>query len=491
MLANMTMYTASGELIISLQRFRTMLKSVQCGDTMVLTFVDNDSFQYAIRAWNWVNEDETHSFILIADDPGCGPDDQRAPFYITDVDYDEQLFTVHLYGSEKKWEEVAHTFDLEYGTVWGAPRNQNNGSDLSKRFGEWGTTKGFSVPLTNNLDGNIFNEEIASGRFRLDCTDCGISGSLDVTFKVRVEVLVPVEISMTISPRSVHADLGLKLDLLTPQAPHPVSLSYSKSFLDIPIPAWDFEIPEIGGFATHFKGKIGVSVSKVRDEMTVEFGTVARLQDSAVAKLDLVNVDDGKFSGWQPSFQAKPFHLSNNISADVGVYLQWTLGPQFTLFGKGLEAALVLKLPDFKIGIDQFDSAESACAKEKKDGTSIDLSVGAALALRAGTRGDLSITADITDKPVFGGSAPIFGGGGGKRSLESVDSEEISAIEKRELEDVGSTGWKDLGATDVAISNASLGELNKRWSIGDLGMRVQLTLWVSKKAYFTPFCFFS
>ncbi|KKA22124.1 hypothetical protein T310_3864 [Rasamsonia emersonii CBS 393.64] len=416
MLANMTLYTASSgdQLIISLERFHSMLKSVQCGNTTVLEFVDHDAFQYAIQAWNWVNEHENHHFILIADDPGCGPDDQRVPFYINSVEYDEQHSTVHLHGSEKAWQEVAQTFDLEYGTVSPPPQ-----SNLSKRFGEWGTTKGFSVPLSNNLDGNIFYEHIPSGgTFRLDCTDCGISGSLDVTFKI--------------------------------------SVSYSKGFLDIPIPAWDFEIPDIGGFATHFKGKIGISLSKTQDAVTIDFGAVAKLQDSAVAKLDLVNPDDEQFHGWLPTFQAKPFHLSNNISADVSVYLQWTLGPQFTLFNQGLEAALVLKLPDFKAAIDGFDSKESVCAQKNEDGTSVDLSVGAALALRAGKRGDLAITADITDQPVFGGSAPLF-----KRGFEIEGSEQVDTF-ANEVE----------RKTDVAIRTA--GDLDKRF---DIGTRIQLTLW--------------
>lgn len=447
----MTLYTASSELIISLERFHSMLKSVQCGNTTVLEFVDNDAFQYAIRAWNWVNEREQHRFILIADDPGCGPDDQRAPFLINSVEYDEQRAIVHLHGSEKAWQEVAQTFDLEYGTV---PFPQRAGN-LSRRFGDWGTTKGFSVPLTNSLDGNIFNEPIPSGgKFRLDCTDCGISGSLDVTFKVRVEVLVPVEVSMTVSPRSVHADLGLRLGLATPRLPNQISVSYSKGFLDIPVPAWDFEIPKIGGFATHFKGKIGISLSRAQDAMTVDFGAVAKLQDSAVAKLDLVNPDDGQFHGWLPTFQAKPFHLSNNVSADVSVYLQWTLGPQFTLFDQGLEAALVLKLPDFKAAIDGFGSPKSVCAEKNEDGTSVDLSVGAALALRAGKRGDLAVTADITGKPVFGGSAPLF-----KRDMEMEGAGVRVANDERK---------------DVAIRTA--GELEKRF---DIGTRIQLTLWVS------------
>jgi hypothetical protein len=459
----MTMYTATSgqEMIISLERFHSMLKSVQCGDTTTLQFVDNNAFQYAIRAWNWVNEHQNHSFILIADDSGCGPDDERAPFLINSVEYDEPASTVHLHGTQKSWEDVAHTFDLEYGTFSGlsAP-----GSNLTKRFGEWGTSKSFNVPLTTSMNGNIFSEPVGSGTFSLDCTDCGIFGSLDVTFKVRVEIVVPVEISLSIAPRSLHADLGLHLGLSTPKLAKQLSISYSKGISDFPIPAWNFEIPGIGGFATHFKVKVGASLSKVQDALTVDFGAIAQFSDSALAKIDIVNPGDEQFHGWLPSFQAKPFKLSNDIAADVSVYLQWSLGPQITLFGQGVEAALVVKLPDFKLALDSASSAGSVCAKKNEDGVSADLSVGAAIALRAGQRGDLAVSADITDQPVFGGSAPLF-----KRDLAIEGAEPVNSTSLTEV----------YPTTDVKIRSTD--GLEKRWS---LGTRIQLTLWVSKSPPF-------
>src|SRR5205814_2118567 len=91
--ANMTLYAASGELIISMERFRGMLKSVQCSEHMVLAFNSDTSFQYAIHAWKWVNEADRNSFIIIADDPACAPRDQRRPFNISGIHYDEQKFT--------------------------------------------------------------------------------------------------------------------------------------------------------------------------------------------------------------------------------------------------------------------------------------------------------------------------------------------------------------------------------------------------------------
>src|SRR5262245_5974025 len=97
----MTMFTNDGARILSVERFRPMLKSLECGPRMVLSFTSKENFEYAIRAWNWVNENETHAFIMIADDPGCGDDDDRAPYLIYNADYDEEKYIAYLYGTQK------------------------------------------------------------------------------------------------------------------------------------------------------------------------------------------------------------------------------------------------------------------------------------------------------------------------------------------------------------------------------------------------------
>ncbi|KAL2361815.1 hypothetical protein RJZ56_005306 [Blastomyces dermatitidis] len=98
---------------------------------MMLTFTSKANFEYAIRAWKWVNEDETHKFIMIADDPSCGRLGERVPYLIHNADYDENNFIAYLYGEEKKWEEVAHTFDLEYGSA----ELPDSSQSLHKRLG--------------------------------------------------------------------------------------------------------------------------------------------------------------------------------------------------------------------------------------------------------------------------------------------------------------------------------------------------------------------
>ncbi|EQL29942.1 hypothetical protein, variant [Blastomyces dermatitidis ATCC 26199] len=145
----------------------------------MLTFTSKANFEYAIRAWKWVNEGETHKFIMIADDPSCGRLGERVPYLIHNADYDENNFIAYLYGEEKKWEEVAHTFDLEYGSA----ELPDSSQSLHKRLG-------------------IFEEDPIRS-MRLDCFDCGTSGRFRAQMKIEVKWLKPQEVPLTISPDKI------------------------------------------------------------------------------------------------------------------------------------------------------------------------------------------------------------------------------------------------------------------------------------------------
>ncbi|PGG99831.1 hypothetical protein GX51_06123 [Blastomyces parvus] len=392
-MANMTLYTETGELIISLERFRPMLKSLQCGSKMVLPFTSKANFEYAIRAWKWVNEDETHKFIMIADDPSCGRPNERVPYLIHDADYDEKNFIAYLYGEEKKWEEVARTFDLEFGSADIPDPSQS----LHKRLGTFGFSKKVNLPIKKRFNGNIINIKDPLGSMRLDCVDCGTSGRFQAQMKIKVKWLKPKEVSLTISPDNVRGDLGLKLTTKR-RIPGRFSLSQSKKLLTVPV--WGTSIKGIGEVGFMFKLSLGISTSNHKGDAKMKFGSVAKLKNSAIARVNLAKASDQKFSGWAPTFSAKPFSLNSKYKGSANVYLQWTIGPSLKIFNKGVEAVLLAKLPQFETTVDSYNSKGSTCAKRNKQGISIDTYAGGALTIRAGTSGDTAITADLNDVPL-------------------------------------------------------------------------------------------
>ena len=83
LVANMTLYAPNGMLMVLLEHFDHLTSSIDCqGDDglMSLTFKSHRTYQYALRAWGFINAKADDKFLLIANHPGCGPDEERQAY---------------------------------------------------------------------------------------------------------------------------------------------------------------------------------------------------------------------------------------------------------------------------------------------------------------------------------------------------------------------------------------------------------------------------
>ena len=81
--ANMTLYAPDGLPIILMERFEGLTSAVDCkGDdgSMSLTFYSKSAYEYALKIWGYINEDDDKQFLLIANSAGCAPENQRQPY---------------------------------------------------------------------------------------------------------------------------------------------------------------------------------------------------------------------------------------------------------------------------------------------------------------------------------------------------------------------------------------------------------------------------
>lgn len=81
--ANMTLYAPNGLKIVAMERFEGLTSKVDCkGDDgeMSLTFKSKDAFDNAVKQWDWINSDDKHKFLLIANHDGCGPQSERQAY---------------------------------------------------------------------------------------------------------------------------------------------------------------------------------------------------------------------------------------------------------------------------------------------------------------------------------------------------------------------------------------------------------------------------
>ncbi|KAF3931081.1 hypothetical protein ABW20_dc0106362 [Dactylellina cionopaga] len=108
--------------LILLENFDDLTESIICtgkDQEITLKFKSKDGLNSAIVAWDWVNDNETDYFFLITHHhhKGCGPDEERAPYKITDVEYDEANLKAILTKESASWDETLRTFEMSINTV--------------------------------------------------------------------------------------------------------------------------------------------------------------------------------------------------------------------------------------------------------------------------------------------------------------------------------------------------------------------------------------
>jgi len=379
------MSTGNNELVISMERFKSLLKNVECGEKSILAFKNKESFEYATRAWNWVNEDETHSFILIADYAGCGPDEERVPYYIHNADYDEEKFTAYLYGKEIPWDQAARTFDLDYGTA--TVVHESSVPGIARRFGpDISYNKDVTMGLNAGLNGNIFTAGTPSSDFyvKLDCTDCGLKGALIIAGRISVDLTDVKELSISLEPRDVSASLTLAMRA---KGKLKKPLQYAPTLAELPIPGAGFKIPGVATLGLVVKANFGVGLKNWEGDATMTYGVTAAISNSALVKVDLANDGDAvQFSGWQPTFKQKPFGITAKAAVDASVFNAVSIVAKIEVVKKGFELGLELKSPELLTHLATVSNKNGVCGTKKTVGVNVNADFKASVNLKGSAK---------------------------------------------------------------------------------------------------------
>ena len=83
-LANVTLYGEDGLEIVMMERFEGLTSAVDCsseGDGQLsLSFKSQDAYKHALKQWDFINQSDNGTFLLIANHDGCGPDGERQAY---------------------------------------------------------------------------------------------------------------------------------------------------------------------------------------------------------------------------------------------------------------------------------------------------------------------------------------------------------------------------------------------------------------------------
>ncbi|KAK2767630.1 hypothetical protein FQN54_003788 [Arachnomyces sp. PD_36] len=335
--ANMTMYSDEGELILSMEKFLPMLDYVECGEKMTLAFKNKASFDHAIRAWGWVNEDETHSFIMMANHPSCGAE-ERQPYYILDADYDEEKNIAYLYGEERTMEEVAHTFDMDFGTA-AIPGMEDSNLDSRVTF-----EKGFDIDMDWDFAGPVVSHDGETWpSFSIECISCGTTGQFAASGRVVWSGWSPDEVTISFAPAGLGGHADLKLNL---HGTLPVSAYYVTNLVETP--AWGINIPVVGHLGLTASLQMGWAIGTFTGNVTVETGAGFSLPETASAELTVSGDPDYTAGDWTPEGYNKGITVTGGVDGlTATLFTQVFAGVTFKVFKWEMGAGLTFKPLNF------------------------------------------------------------------------------------------------------------------------------------------------
>lgn len=310
-LGNFTAYMpGKHEGIISMEKFYPLLKSTECTKhSLTMNFEDEEAYRYGAKVWNWVNDADDHSFVLVAGRGHCQWNEDRLPFSIKDVEFDDASNTIKAIGKVTNWANATHSYELFVGGRRAASKKR----DLDDSY---------TFDISADLPLNHATFGLGDAELEYTCDGCGTRGEFEFDFHIKTEYLIPVDVELLISPHEVEAVFEPEVKLsanLTGGIDESISLgkipiggvSIAGGILDLgPEIAFDF-VYSLGPL----EGSAGLSG-----------GGSASLEDGAALKLDLLDPAVAA-SGWTPQFSSKPLTLdaalsgSAKIGIDCGIVL--------------------------------------------------------------------------------------------------------------------------------------------------------------------------
>lgn len=373
-LANFTvLMPGNAENILSMERFHGMLKTVKCtNNSMTISFVDDESYRYAQRAWDWVNGADNHSFVMVASKGDCGDNRWRIPYNVHNIVYDDKTVTAQLDAQVAQWSDVAHTYHLRAGHI---PADGLTQRDISK-----------STSLSMNTDFRFKNKiKVDKTSLELRCDPCKTSGSIGFEFNVVTDNLIPQTVEFKAAPKGVQAEMALQV-ILASEAK--ISLPPIK-FGSFPLPG-GLSIP--GGILNFGPTLQAQYKADLIGQLAVSFGTgfTATIPDSALLQVDLLNTEKNKFSPWTPSIDINPPKFDVNqarVNFKISHYVELALVLGAEVLNKGIEAGLKFKMPYLEHQAQFFASdLPGVCKKDPKGDVGIKLtnSYGVELKFEAG-----------------------------------------------------------------------------------------------------------
>jgi hypothetical protein len=186
---------------------------------------------------------------------------------------------------------------------------------------------------------------IFSGGLILDCTNCFMTGSFEVTGHISVKDFQPKDLVLTASPKGVQAELGLEA-AISSTATLPL-LKYSKELFAYGVPGAGVAVTNIFSIGVVLSYDV-IGTATVSGSGTVDFGLKASLPDSAKLTADIVNKDSSSATGFSggsldPNFDITKGSASITLTASSQPKLSFGIE---LVKVENVDVEVIVKLPE-------------------------------------------------------------------------------------------------------------------------------------------------
>ena len=304
-----------------MEKFEPMLDSVECTASGVnLKFIDDETFAYAQRVWDWVNGADNHTFLMVAAAGDCGTNTYRVPYLVSSIHYDEGLNTAQLTATTDDWKNLVQSYELHVEKVPVPPERRLKTRDAQD-------SKAFSVAKTFP-----FQVKVEAGPLvgELECADCGLAGSLNVEMHIKFGIPDVIDSAIfRLKPQGIKAQAHPKLTL---GAQHKKQFEWDMSVFPEPIPLYAITLADFIRLGVFNDVKVGVELTSFEGKISIQSGATATIPDTASLEIDFKKLEPPKTSSWTPKIDVAPLKITGQVAAGFQLFVM----PQLKLEASAL-----------------------------------------------------------------------------------------------------------------------------------------------------------
>ena len=351
---------------------------------------------------------------------------------ISSIREDLDTLTTYLTADIARWDEVAGTYDMDFGYVTLSkpttkkPERRGLFSDIGhaisngvhdvihgagevahevvhaaeevggdivetfKKVGNVDLSKTVTIPVNIGTPGkvtNIVNEQgLAAAHVKLDCISCFIAGSFAITGSLSVKLFVMADFVLTAAPQDLAAELVIAADITAFKRPD--MLKYDLDLFSAPIPDAGIVVPGILNLGLTAKYRLAVHTN-FSGEAQLDFGLKASIPNGAQLTADFGHADQSGAKGWEgakldPVFDLKA--LTSAVKFAAANQPMLVFGVEIVKVAQ-FDVELNLKLPQVQATFTGIYNESGACpGNPSKTGVSLSSDVDIDLTLQIQSR---------------------------------------------------------------------------------------------------------